>query len=208
MVPGAVDQEVVRPRAQRGDGLFPPAQRLEGKGEIGVVGGNFALDGDGIADGIEKTGDGDKDGKANMVDTDSDGDGIDDKTEGVKDSDKDSQPDFLDTDSDNDGIPDKAEGAEDVDRDGLSNYLDLDADGDGINDVFLPKGIGWRDYELRVLSRSGTEVFSSFDQNIGWDGSVNGKGRTTISDVYVWRIYVRDKNFRKQDFVGTVTLVK
>ncbi|MCG3167920.1 MAG: hypothetical protein POELPBGB_03720 [Bacteroidia bacterium] len=81
-------------------------------------------------------------------------------------------------------------------------------DGDGVNDIFLPKGIGWRDYELRIFSRSGTQVFSTFDPAEGWDGSVNHKGRVTISDVYVWRIYVRDKNNRKQDYIGTVTLVK
>ena len=81
-------------------------------------------------------------------------------------------------------------------------------DADGVNDIFLPKGIGWRDYELRIYSRSGNQVFSTFDPLEGWDGSVRGAGRVTISDVYVWRIYVRDKNNRKQDYIGTVTLVR
>ncbi len=81
-------------------------------------------------------------------------------------------------------------------------------DGDGINDVFLPKGMGWRDYELRVYSRSGTQIFSTFDPLEGWDGTVNHKGKITIADVYVWRIYVRDKNNRKQDYKGIVTLVR
>ncbi len=81
-------------------------------------------------------------------------------------------------------------------------------DGDGVNDIFLPKGIGWRDYELRIFSRSGNQVFTTFDPLQGWDGSVRNAGRVTISDVYVWRIYVRDKNNRKQDYKGTVTLVK
>lgn len=81
-------------------------------------------------------------------------------------------------------------------------------DGDGVNDIFLPKGIGWRDYELRIFSRSGNQVFTTFDPLEGWDGSVRNAGRVTISDVYVWRIYVRDKNNRKQDYKGTVTLVK
>ncbi len=81
-------------------------------------------------------------------------------------------------------------------------------DADGVNDIFLPKGIGWRDYELRIYSRSGNQVFSTFDPLQGWDGSVRGAGRVTISDVYVWRIYVRDKNNRKQDYKGTVTLVR
>lgn len=81
-------------------------------------------------------------------------------------------------------------------------------DGDGVNDIFLPKGIGWRDYELRIYSRSGNQVFTTFDPLEGWDGSVRDATRVTISDVYVWRIYVRDKNNRRQDYKGTVTLVR
>lgn len=78
---------------------------------------------------------------------------------------------------------------------------------DGVNDVFLPQGIGWRDYELRVFSRSGNQVFASFDPEIGWNGKVRESERYAMPDVYVWRIYVRDKNNRIQDFKGTVTLV-
>lgn len=79
---------------------------------------------------------------------------------------------------------------------------------DGVNDVFLPKGIGWRDYELRVYSRSGNQVFTSFDQEVGWNGKVRDSQNFAIPDVYVWRVYVRDKNNRMQDFKGTVTLVR
>jgi PKD repeat protein len=81
-------------------------------------------------------------------------------------------------------------------------------DGDGLNDVFIPLGIGWRDYELRVFSRSGTQVFESFDPTVGWNGKVRESQDYTISDVYVWRVYIRDKNNRMQDFVGTVTLIR
>ncbi len=81
-------------------------------------------------------------------------------------------------------------------------------DGDGINDVFLPKGIGWRDYELRIFSRSGNQVFSSFDPAVGWNGNVRESEKMGIPGVYVWRIYIRDKNNRMQDFIGTVTLVR
>lgn len=78
---------------------------------------------------------------------------------------------------------------------------------DGVNDIFLPKGIGWRDYELRVFSRSGNQVFSSFDPLIGWNGKVRESETYAMPDVYVWRVYVRDKDNRIQDYVGTVTLV-
>lgn len=81
-------------------------------------------------------------------------------------------------------------------------------DGDGMNDVFLPRGIGWRDYELRVFSRSGTQVFSSFDPDTGWNGRMQNLLEFVKPDVYVWRVYVRDKNNRVQDFKGTVSLIR
>ncbi|MCG3164524.1 MAG: hypothetical protein POELPBGB_00278 [Bacteroidia bacterium] len=81
-------------------------------------------------------------------------------------------------------------------------------DGNGVNDVFLPSGIGWSDYELRIFSRWGSQVFESFDPTVGWDGTIRGKGEVAASDVYVWRIFVRDNHKRKQDFIGHVTLVR
>lgn len=78
---------------------------------------------------------------------------------------------------------------------------------DGVNDVFLPKGIGWRNYELRVFSRSGEQVFTSFDPLIGWNGKVRESEIYAMPDVYVWRVYVRDNDNRIQDYVGIVTLV-
>ncbi len=79
---------------------------------------------------------------------------------------------------------------------------------DGVNDIFLPKGIGWRDYQLRVFSRSGDQVFSSFEPTLGWNGKVRDSDRFSIPDVYVWRVYVRDNLNRVQDYFGTVTLVR
>jgi len=80
-------------------------------------------------------------------------------------------------------------------------------DGNGVNDVFFAQGIGWRDYELRIFSRWGTQVFESFDPAVGWDGTIRGKDPAP-PDVYVWRIFVRDNHKRKQDFIGKVALVR
>lgn len=80
-------------------------------------------------------------------------------------------------------------------------------DGNGINDVFKPQGIGWTDYELRIFSRWGAQVFESFDKDIGWDGTMRGK-ESAPPGVYVWRIFVRDNHKRKQDFIGHVTLLR
>ncbi len=80
-------------------------------------------------------------------------------------------------------------------------------DGNGINDVFAPKGIGWTNYELRIFSRWGPQVFESFDPAVAWDGTIRGKEQA-LPGVYVWRIYVRDNHKRQQDFIGNVTLVR
>lgn len=81
-------------------------------------------------------------------------------------------------------------------------------DGNGLNDVFLPDGIGWSDYELRIFSRWGQQVFESFDPAVGWDGTIRGNTEVAAPDVYVWRIFVRDNHKREQDFIGNVTLVR
>lgn len=80
-------------------------------------------------------------------------------------------------------------------------------DNNGLNDVFLPQGIGWRNYELRIFSRWGEQVFESFDPTVGWDGTIRGKEQAQPG-VYIWRIFVRDNHKRTQDFIGSVTLVR
>ncbi|WP_018275935.1 putative Ig domain-containing protein [Teredinibacter turnerae] len=92
-------------------------------------------DNDGIPDSLEGAEDQDQDGTPNHRDLDSDGDNLPDALEGTVDSDEDGTPDYLDTDSDNDGISDLIEGAEDTDKDGTSDYLDTDSDNDGISDA-------------------------------------------------------------------------
>lgn len=112
--------------------------------DTGPVGGCMPamdMDGDGIADAIEGTGDADGDGIPNREDTDSDGDGIDDATEndggepcGPRDTDGDSTPDYLDTDSDNDGLPDDEEIMLGTDP------FDADSDDDGVTDLGEVRG--------------------------------------------------------------------
>lgn len=81
-------------------------------------------------------------------------------------------------------------------------------DGDGLNDVFLPKGEALRDYQLRIFNRWGEQVFESFEPAVGWNGKSRKTGKDMITDVYVYRISVRDEHNRPQDFKGIVTLVR
>ncbi len=85
-------------------------------------------DSDGIADGVEGTGDTDGDGTPDYLDADSDGDGIADSVEGSGDTDGDGTDDYLDEDSDGDGIPDSIEGSGDLDGDGTPDFQDTTND--------------------------------------------------------------------------------
>ncbi|HMW71516.1 MAG TPA: Ig-like domain-containing protein, partial [Cellvibrionaceae bacterium] len=142
--------------------LYPPAMGYTGPDSFsftasdGALSSNIAtisidvqsdLDGDGLADPIDKDMDGDglpntlesnldtdRDGIPNSRDRDSDNDGIPDSLEGAVDTDGDGIPDYLDKDSDSDGLPDSLEGAGDSDRDGLPDYRDVDSDNDGVSD--------------------------------------------------------------------------
>tara|TARA_B110000211_G_scaffold51130_1_gene56188 strand:+ start:2185 stop:3774 length:1590 start_codon:yes stop_codon:yes gene_type:complete len=79
---------------------------------------------------------------------------------------------------------------------------------DGINDVFLPKGIGIKHYELKIFSRWGEHFFTSDDLNIGWDGTTDSKDKIAQNGVYVYLINVTDIFGEKHTYNGQVTLIK
>jgi len=81
-------------------------------------------------------------------------------------------------------------------------------DDNGVNDIFMPKGMYLRNYQLRIFSRWGNQVFESFDPLIGWNGKVRNTELEIKPDVYVYSIQVIDDHNRVQDFKGTVTLVR
>lgn len=81
---------------------------------------------------------------------------------------------------------------------------------DGLNDGFKAEGVGIAQFKLQVFDRWGKMIFESDDINIGWDGSVNGKGdaESTKSDVYVWKAEVTDVLKERHSMIGHVTLLK
>ena len=79
---------------------------------------------------------------------------------------------------------------------------------DGINDVFMPKGIGIKDYELKIYNRWGKHFFTSDDLNIGWNGTTDRKDKTAQIGVYVYLINVIDVFGQKHTYNGQVTLTK
>src|SRR5205085_2059221 len=57
--------------------------------------------------------------------------------------------------------------------------------GDGRNDLLLAFPIGMREFHFfRVYNRWGQLIFSSVNEKMGWDGSVNGLQQGT--GTYVW----------------------
>jgi len=79
---------------------------------------------------------------------------------------------------------------------------------DGINDVFLPKGIGVKNYELKIYNRWGKHFFTSDDLNIGWGGTTDRKDKIAQNGIYVYLINVTDVFGEKHTYNGQVTLIK
>ena len=79
--------------------------------------------------------------------------------------------------------------------------------GDNLNDIFRPISLGMKYINyFKIYNRFGQLVFSTNQQNIGWDGKVNGKPQNP--DVYIWIAdgvdYLDKKIFKK----GTVALIR
>lgn len=81
--------------------------------------------------------------------------------------------------------------------------------GDGLNDVFQPKGMGFKmdSYELLIYDRWGNLIFKSNDVNKGWDGTL--KGTAVQNDVYVYKIKcITTSHSARKEKSGHVTLIK
>lgn len=82
---------------------------------------------------------------------------------------------------------------------------------DGVNDIFQPKGMGWKpdQYEFLIYDRWGNLIFKTNDYTKGWDGTVKGSGGICPSDVYVYKIKaVSNAHSSRKEFAGHVTLMK
>ena len=81
---------------------------------------------------------------------------------------------------------------------------------DGYNDIFLPVGTGWDldTYELMIFDRWGNMCFTTKDPKLGWDGRANGGSESAASDVFVFKVELKDLNGSLHKYIGHVTLVK
>ncbi len=79
--------------------------------------------------------------------------------------------------------------------------------GDAPNNVFKAKIYGHRDsFELKIYNRWGNLVYTSTDENEGWDGKYNGKEQPIDTYVYVAIIKVNGKI--QKSIKGTVLLMR
>jgi gliding motility-associated-like protein len=79
--------------------------------------------------------------------------------------------------------------------------------GDGLNDIFKPILLGMRSLDLfRVYNRWGQLIFSTSEQNKGWDGSY--RSNPQAAGTYVWIAEGVTYDNRKISKKGTVVLIR
>lgn len=81
---------------------------------------------------------------------------------------------------------------------------------DGLNEVFFVKGVGidTKDFSLRIYSRWGDLVYYSTDINQGWDGTFHNNGTLMKSDIYVYKISLKNYLGKIKEFEGSVNLLR
>ncbi|HTO14229.1 MAG TPA: PKD domain-containing protein [Edaphocola sp.] len=78
--------------------------------------------------------------------------------------------------------------------------------GDGNNDVLYVRGYGIETMRLNIFNRWGELVFETTNQDIGWDGTYNGKPQEMESYAYVLDVtFLNGTKVKKQ---GNVTLIR
>jgi gliding motility-associated-like protein len=82
--------------------------------------------------------------------------------------------------------------------------------GDNKNDEFIPVAGKINEWELSVFSHWGDKVFCTTDENIGWDGSFQGKPANP--GAYVWEIsyseFEDEKGWVKKNKTGVFQLIR
>lgn len=79
---------------------------------------------------------------------------------------------------------------------------------DGINDFFTGYGIGIEKFEMWIFDRWGERLFYTDDITRGWDGKAKGSELSVKTDVYVWKVKIKDVLGKWHDYIGHVTVLK
>jgi gliding motility-associated-like protein len=78
--------------------------------------------------------------------------------------------------------------------------------GDGSNDIFFVRGVAIKNMDLKIFNRWGEVVFHTTDQNVGWDGTFNGKPQEMES--YAFVLHVEFYGGTTMDKKGNITLLR
>ncbi|MBX7180584.1 MAG: gliding motility-associated C-terminal domain-containing protein [Bacteroidia bacterium] len=81
-------------------------------------------------------------------------------------------------------------------------------DPDGINDGFKPKGIGVREYEMKIYDRKGNRVFRTKNFDEAWMGTILDTGEEAEQGNYIYDIFLRDANGKQRFYAGGIKLIK
>lgn len=78
--------------------------------------------------------------------------------------------------------------------------------GDGYNEIFYAVGEEIAEFEMLIFDRWGEAIFESSSIDSGWDG--NYRGVPVESEVYVYKVKVKDSLGEWHDIAGHITLVR
>lgn len=79
--------------------------------------------------------------------------------------------------------------------------------GDNINDLFMPKSIGLKNYQMQIFSRWGQLLFSTNDPAAGWNGRTNG-GDIAPSGSYIYKFTLSGMDREPRVLSGQFSLIK
>jgi gliding motility-associated-like protein len=79
---------------------------------------------------------------------------------------------------------------------------------DGINDRFRIYGEDIYECEIMIFNRWGQLLYTSYDIENGWDGTIRTNDNPVVGGTYVYSISLKDRLGNKFDYDGTVTLLK
>ena len=78
--------------------------------------------------------------------------------------------------------------------------------GDGLNDFFKPEGTQMREFSMRIFTRYGDLIYSTEDQNLGWDGTYNGEDMPPVT--YIYKMDATDELDKKYNKTGQLLLIR
>jgi gliding motility-associated-like protein len=78
--------------------------------------------------------------------------------------------------------------------------------GDGLNDFFKAEGTQMKEFMLQIYTRYGDLIYTTENQNLGWDGTFNGKDMPPVT--YIYKMEATDELDKKYNKTGQLLLIR